>query len=58
MLSGKHEFKIFQHYKFFSSDSAAVGMYWDPLTALILRKETNIDLKMGSLFMNFYELVI
>ena len=26
MLSGKDEFKIFQHYMYFSSDRAAVGL--------------------------------
>ena len=36
MLSGKHELKIFQHYGYFSSDSAAVGLLSDPLTALVL----------------------
>ena len=36
VLSGKDEFKIFQHYMYFSSDRAAVGLYSDPLTALVL----------------------
>ena len=27
ILSGKHEFKIFQHYGFFFSDSAAAGLF-------------------------------
>ena len=35
MLSGKHEFKIFQHCGFFFSDSVAVGLLSDPLTALV-----------------------
>ena len=26
MLSGKHDFKIFQHYGYFASDSAAAGL--------------------------------
>ena len=26
MLSVKHEFKIFQHYQYFSSDSATAGL--------------------------------
>ena len=33
--SGKHEFKIFQHYGYFAFDSAAVGLQSEPLTALI-----------------------
>ena len=35
MLSGKHEFKIFQQYGYFSSDSAESGLSSDPLTALV-----------------------
>ena len=35
VLSGNDEFKIFQHYMYFSSDRAAVGLQSDPLTALI-----------------------
>ena len=36
MLSGKHEFKIFQQYGYFSSDSAAAGLLSNPLTALVV----------------------
>ena len=36
MLSGKDEFKIFQHYMYISSDRAAVGQESDPLAALVL----------------------
>ena len=35
MLSGKHEFKVFQHNGYFSSDSAAAGLLSDHLTALV-----------------------
>ena len=37
VLSGKGEFKIFQHYMYmyFTADRAAAGLYSDPLTALV-----------------------
>ena len=36
MLSGKREFKIFQHCGYIYSDSAAAELQSDPLTALVL----------------------
>ena len=35
VLSAKDEFKIFQHYMYFSSDNAAAGLSSDHLTALL-----------------------
>ena len=34
VLSAKDEFRIFQHYMYFSSDKSAAGLLSDPLTAL------------------------
>ena len=35
VLPGKDEFKIFQHYMYFSSDRAAAGLLSDSLIALV-----------------------
>ena len=35
VFPGKDEFKIFQHYMYFSSNRAAAGLLSDSLTALV-----------------------
>ena len=35
VIPGKDEFKIFQHYMYFSSDRAAAGLKSDSLTAQV-----------------------
>ena len=49
MLSCKHEFKVYQHNGYFSSDSAASGLWSDSLTALANKNQVyRLEILRGS----------
>ena len=52
VLSGKDEFRIFQHYMYFSFDTAAVGLQSAPLTALVFKNELQCEKNVTCAYMS------